>query len=56
MKTPKEKTSVDPVGKKIYDNLEREIKLLELLGYIKPINPKRIAPKLNYVAQAFEKK
>ena len=56
MKTVKEKTSTDPVGKKINETLERDIKLLELLGYLKPINPKRIAPKLNYVTQAFVKK
>ncbi len=56
MKTLKEKTSANPVSKKINETLERDIKLLELLGYLKPINPKRIAPNLNYVTQAFVKK
>ena len=48
-----EKTSVET---EVKETIERKIKMLEVFGVIKPINPKRIAPGLNYVAQAFEKK
>lgn len=56
MNKTQEETSDNPVNKKLHDTLERDIKLLELLGHLKPVNPKRIAPNLNYVAQTFEKK
>lgn len=53
MNKMQEKTSVE---KEVKETIERKIKMLEVFGIIKPINPKKIAPGLNYVAQAFEKK